>query len=147
MCSDQVRFLIEQAFANTPYPGDNFDAISVTGCDDGLVAYFRGTSWRGHSPDNLREHAYSLPFFTDAAYRYWLPAFMLAELDDHEIADIIATMIAIDFSESAFRERRLAAFSQEELEAIASFLRYCEAKYGTPDYRNAAENVERRLDE
>ena len=108
---------IEEAFADTPYPGDAFEAISATPYDEGIVEYFRGTTWKGHQVRNLRCHSAALSFFTDAAYRYWLPAFMLAHLENPGEADVIAEHIAHDFT----KHNRVEVFNQKELSAIRLF--------------------------
>src|SRR5688572_26710362 len=94
MAAAEVRAQIEAAFAATPHPGRAFAAISATLDDEGIVAYFGATTWRGHHVRELRRHVAALSFFTDAAFRYWLPAFMLADLDSPREADVIAEHIA-----------------------------------------------------
>jgi hypothetical protein len=149
----ELKAAIETAFADTPAPGDNFEDISATQWDEGIVDYFRGTTWRGHAVRDLRCHAAALSFFTDKAFRYWLPAFMLAELEDPEgEADIIAESIAYKFLPSEFGrpDARLEQFSAAELEAIAAFLMHCAHSYSQPGisephYSEAAEAVRARL--
>ena len=129
-----VRETIVAAFADTPYPGN--DNISAPiGDDEGTKQYFRGTTWQGHSPRNLRLHAQALSFFTPEAYRYFLPAFMLAEIDDPETADVIAEGILFDFTDGSFREARLRLFSTKELAAVAAFFDECAVRY--PDYHDS----------
>jgi len=41
-----VRSIVESAFADTPAPGNNFDDISATMDDEGIVDFFRGTTFR-----------------------------------------------------------------------------------------------------
>ncbi len=48
-----VADMIETAFANTPRPGDTFGAISANEPDEGIVNYFRGTTWRGKTREKL----------------------------------------------------------------------------------------------
>lgn len=137
--SSAVRTKIERAFADTPSPGEEYDAISATRQDDeGIVEYFRGTSWRGHRVQDLRYHSVALSFFTDAAFRYWLPAFMIAELEDPATADIIAQDIAFSL---AYDPRRLGHFTVPELEAVSTFLEECVRRYDTADFRWAAGEV------
>jgi len=136
----ELKAAIEAAFAGTPAPGDNFEDISATQWDEGIVEYFRGTTWRGHAVRDLRCHAAALSFFTDKAFRYWLPAFMLAELDDSEgEADIIAEYIAFSFlpSEHGRHDARVEQFSAAELETIAAFLMRCAHSYSHPGIQDA----------
>lgn len=129
---EALRVKIEHAFDATPYPGDEFEDISATHVDEGIVGYFRSTSWRSHQVSSLRYHSAALSFFTDKAFRYWLPAFMLAELENPEEADIIAEHIAHDFSDAHNGRERLLVFSLIELRAISAFLRHCENLYDMP---------------
>ncbi len=125
MPKEEVRLKIESAFADTPAPGREFNDISASSDDEGIVAYFRGRSWQGHRVEDLRKHGAALSLFTGKAFRYWLPAFMLAELEDPEAADAIAEGIAFQFSEAQGREERIRQFTRDELEAIAAFFEEC----------------------
>lgn len=136
---------IERAFARTPAPGNEFSDISATKRDEGIVDYFRGTTWRGRRVKDLRYHEAALSFFTDRAFRYWLAAFMLAELEYPKEADVIAEGIAFRFTEPAFSTARLRQFSREELEAIAAFLDECVRRYGGETFRNAEATVRARI--
>jgi hypothetical protein len=149
---EAVRRQIESAFADTPYPGDGYDDISATRQDDeGIVDYFRGTTWRGHRVEDLRFHEAALAFFTDAAFRYWLPAFMLAELEDPETADVISSGIDFELARSPKSRERLLLFTPAELDAIAAFLDLCERRYCRDEsdqaYRRAKKQVLARRDE
>ena len=59
---NEVRRKIELAVATTPSPGDQFDDISATKQDEGIVDYFRGTTWQGHRVQDLRYHEAALSF-------------------------------------------------------------------------------------
>jgi hypothetical protein len=152
MTEDDLRQMIEAAFADTPSPGANFDDISATEWDEGIVDYFRGTTWRGHRTLDLRHHSAALSFFTEKAFRYWLPAFMLADLEDPAEADIIAEHIAHSFlpSEYGRPNERLEQFTSSELEAIAAFMDHCSSTSnkipGIPDtFEQAATVIRARL--
>jgi hypothetical protein len=139
----EIKNVIECAFANTPHPGNNFSDISATRWDEGIVDYFRRSTWRGHQTTNLRKHVAALSFFTHQAFRYWLPAFMLAELEEPEKADVISQNIAYSiFDES---RGRLELFTVPELEAISAFLAECARRYRSSNYRNAHEKAEARI--
>jgi len=62
-----VHAQIEEAFADTPAPGDGFDDISASMDDEGIVEYFRGTTWRGHRVQDLHYHDVALSLFTGKA--------------------------------------------------------------------------------
>jgi hypothetical protein len=128
---------IAEAFAATPATGTDFHDISATEQDEGIVEYFRGTTWRGHPVADLRRHCAAMSFFTGPAFRYWLPAFMLASLEDAKRAEVIPEYIA----SSMRRGERLSLFTDGELGAIAAFLRHLAYAYGSEDFRETAERV------
>lgn len=72
---------IEEAFADVPPP--TADAMVDSRMDDEPAEYgmeFRGADWRRLHPDFLSRHYASLSFFTDAAFHYFLPAYLIADL-------------------------------------------------------------------
>jgi hypothetical protein len=145
MPEEEVAAQIEAAFADTPAPGGEFDDISASMDDEGIVDYFRGTTWRGHRVQDLRYHEVALSLFTDKAFRYWLPAFMLAELSHPVEADVIAQGIAFHLTDSQFADARLRQFAQDELGAIAAFLNECAQRYNGTDYQEAERAVRARI--
>jgi hypothetical protein len=146
MSKEEVAARIEAAFADTPSPGTEFDDISATKYDEeGIVDYFRGTMWRGHRVQDLRRHEAAMSFFTDKAFRYWLPAFMLAELENPMEADVIGEGVAFHLTDSSAANSRLSQFTQDELEAIALFCDECAQRYDSIDYRDAARAVRARI--
>jgi hypothetical protein len=134
-----LKALIEHAFERTPRPDD--DNISATTYDDeGTAEYFRGRAWHGHTPQALRQHEAALSFFSDDAYRYFLPAYMLAELEDPEAADVIAQHIIHGLTPQppedpghAILAARLVKFTVAEKNAIAAFVKNHYHRYGIPD--------------
>ena len=85
---ETIKQLIREAFADVPYPGD--DEIVPSGSSWEYYAdtleYFQGrTDWRTLSIDLLNEAETgwgpALAFFTPAAFRFYLPAYLLADLD------------------------------------------------------------------
>jgi hypothetical protein len=145
MPKEEVAAQIEEAFADTPSPGNGFDDISATKWDEGIVDYFRGKTWRGHRVQDLRYNNAAMSFFTDKAFRYWLPAFMLAELENPIVADVIAEGIAFHLTHSDFADARLRQFAKDELEAIAAFLNECSRRYEDIRFRDAEKTVRARI--
>jgi hypothetical protein len=150
MPKDDAVAQIETAFADTPAPGNEFDDISATSYgEDGTVDYFRGTTWRGHGVRDLRIHDSALSFFTDKAFRYWLPAFMIADLEHPEEADIIGESIVFHLTKADNADARLRQFAQDELDAIATYFDKCARRYADArceaEYRQAESAVRARL--
>lgn len=73
---------IESAFAATPYPGDDRICDPRPG-DEEVAEYaleFRGARWDRLHPEFLTYHDAAISFFTAEAFRYFLPAYLIAEL-------------------------------------------------------------------
>ena len=116
MTDTEVIRLIEDVWREARYPGD--DRIVPAGSLEfhGIENYFRGTTWRGHSAIDLRCHRAAFSFFTPQAFRYWLPAFMIAAIKDPEGADVVGDYIPRAVIDSFARER-LRLFSPLQREA------------------------------
>lgn len=71
-----------KAFERTEYPGDAFLLGSSEGCEPlEEVGPFRGRQdWRGIEPDFLDAHGGALCFFSEGGFRYFLPAYLVADL-------------------------------------------------------------------
>ena len=73
---------IESAFAATPYPGDDRICDPSPG-DEEVAEYaleFRGARWDRLHPEFLAYHDAAISFFTPEAFRYFLPAYLIADL-------------------------------------------------------------------
>ena len=115
--------LIEDAWRETPYPGDNRIVPPASHDFDGIEDYFRGTSWHGHSPVNLRCHSAAFSYFTPHAFHYWLPAFMIAAIQNPAEADVICKYIPRSLNNSYSLER-LSLFSPEQKRSVVAYLRF-----------------------
>ncbi len=81
---------IQLAFGNNDYPGDAYLQGSFEGEEPfDEVGPFQGrTDWRTLEPAFLDAHAGALSFFTLAAFRFYLPAYLVTDLRDQlQIAD------------------------------------------------------------
>ncbi len=125
MSKGDVRMEIETAFEYTPSPGDRQPDITVTAADEGVAEHFSRTTWHCHSAAELCRFTCALTYFTDDAFRYWLPAFMLAELEDPDAAELSKTLIESRIENMP--EVVLAVFTKPEKLAIVSFLEWCMA--------------------
>lgn len=117
--------------------------------DEGAHEHFTGTSWDEHDFASLRKYESSMCFFTPDAFHYYLPAFMLAEVDDPVTADIIAENIAHHFINGAYIEERLARFNEAQLRAVIAFFELCAGRYNDGIYdvlfRDASHEVRKAL--
>jgi hypothetical protein len=82
--AQQVIEHIRQAFHDTEHPGDAFVQGSHEGCEPGeSVAPFIGvTDWSQLDPVVLDDDYDALSFFSEGGFRYFLPAYVIADLKD-----------------------------------------------------------------
>jgi len=75
---------IVHAFGENPYPGDGVLQGSSEGCEPfDEVGPFQGLhAWQEIAPALLDAHGATLSFFSEAGFRFFLPAFLLADLRD-----------------------------------------------------------------
>jgi hypothetical protein len=133
---------IETAFKNTPKPtGESCHKSSATN-------YFSGKSWKDLSTTELRQHSDALYDFEPEAFRYYLPAFLLADINDPIEADIIGESIVSIFTPRAderlidkeYKNKRIALFSKQEMDAVVAFISWFSIEYnGFVDAKQAIE--------
>lgn len=76
---------IKTAFATRAYPSDDQLGCRPDDYDSSEIAEaFRGLHWSEPSPELLEYHYNAPTFFSDAAWRFYAPAYMLAELEHSE---------------------------------------------------------------
>lgn len=92
-----VRAALRSAFVHAPYPGDAYLLGSRDGDEpEDEAGAFRGLRDRDAvTPEFLDAHASALSFFSEAGLRFFLPAYLVADLDDAlQVADPAATLTA-----------------------------------------------------
>ncbi|TGK27547.1 hypothetical protein EHQ12_16160 [Leptospira gomenensis] len=80
--SDDLIQQIESAFQQIPHPGDEHLVTNPSDPESQLIArHFAGKrDWRGLGSDFLNEPCGALSFLSDMAFRFYLPAFMIADI-------------------------------------------------------------------
>jgi hypothetical protein len=75
---------IEAAFGSADYPGDAWLVGSSEGCEptEEAGAFAGRTRWQDIEPAFLDAHYAALSFFSEAGFRFFLPAFLVADLRD-----------------------------------------------------------------
>lgn len=77
---------IRSAWADAQPPkGD--DISRPTYDDEGVSAYFSGKTWEGHTARQLRKLDFAPCIFTHEAFAYYLPAYLIADIEDPETSD------------------------------------------------------------
>tara|TARA_B100000745_G_scaffold12406_2_gene9258 strand:- start:497 stop:991 length:495 start_codon:yes stop_codon:yes gene_type:complete len=119
---------IKNAWSNTYYPGDQNIFTKSSYDDEGITEYFIGTGWENHEIRDLREYCSALPlYFTPAAFHYWIPAYLIAALEDPDelsqgIDAIVDSFLVQKQGSRQENEvnNKLAHFSREQLRVTVS---------------------------
>lgn len=144
---ESLRQRIYKSFADVTYPGDDSLVNSREGAEPLLLGReFQGMNdWRDlddgfidQAPDGFGS---ALSFFSDEAFRFYLPAYLLADiagglhhsdpvfhlchgLDDRSQAEPINRRRYGEQTWHDYATGRFAQFSQSQRAAIAAYLRY-----------------------
>lgn len=155
-----IRTQIHKAFAGVVYPGDWCLVDSREGTEPALLEEeFKGKSdWRAldaafmdQAPDGF---ASALSFFSDEAFHFYLPAYLLADLEGrlHHADVVFALTHGIDnasrhekinprrYGERTWFEHarhKFAMFNRQEVGAIAAYLIYKRDASGVADFEKA----------
>ena len=80
---DRVIDTIREAFGSNEYPGDPFLQGSFEGCEpaDAVGPFIGQEDWEAVDPQVL-DDAGALNFFSEAGFRFYMPAYMIADLRD-----------------------------------------------------------------
>jgi hypothetical protein len=139
---------IEHAFATSQYPGDDrlVENPSYWEAPD-VVASFKGKNWQEIPVEVLFTHRLSLPLFTPEAFRYYLPAYLIASvLHPNEVDTLtenIFSMLTPPETEGSKMERflkRVQGFTPEQKASIRAFVKLyvdTETSYPDPDRERA----------
>lgn len=81
---DLVIDQISDAFSANEFPGDAFLQGSHEGCEPyEVIAPFKGLDdWKVADPAVLDANSEALSFFSEAGFRFFLPAYLIADLQD-----------------------------------------------------------------
>jgi hypothetical protein len=88
-------------FRDNEYPGDAFLRGSAEGCEpEDEVGPFRGrANWETIEPAFLDAHASGLTFFSEAGLRYFLPAYLMADVREELKSADPAMLLTLGFSD------------------------------------------------
>jgi hypothetical protein len=87
---------IQFAFCKNVYPGDEYLLGSTDGSEplEEIKPFIGQNDWRLIPPEVLDTHSGSLNFFSEAGLRFFLPAYLVADLEDQlQTADPIFTLV------------------------------------------------------
>ena len=82
LTQDTIIEKIQTAFAGNEFPGPRFLQGSFEGCEpyDEVGPFEKQEDWREIEARFLDGHANALSFFSEAGFRYFLPAYLISDL-------------------------------------------------------------------
>lgn len=89
-----------------------------------------GCRWDEIQDAALDRNCYSLDFFSDEAYRYYLPAFLLRALSNNEVYQFTIFSLAPEGPLDQLFFRRNALFNLQQVECIVAILNDAEKRKG-----------------
>lgn len=108
MQAESVVQAIHEGFRWSTYPGDRWLQGSFEGCEPyDEVGPFEGrTDWSAIDPEFLDGHYCALGFFSEAGFRFFIPAYMVADLRDQLKTADPTFHLTHGFSDHSYEERR-----------------------------------------
>jgi hypothetical protein len=139
--ADRVVAQIERAFADVVYPGDDHLVYDASGYHleaAEIATAFRGRHWRDVPLATLKRESSGLFFMTPAAYRFYLPAYLIAAIRAYDETDTLPGSVVFSLTAApaedpgraeSFRAR-VADLTPSQRDAIRSFLEFLAAEHG-----------------
>lgn len=159
MNRDSLKSEIAQAFSNVVYPGDWCLKGGTEGEEPFLLEKeFKGkTDWKVLSPEFLDRapdgYGSALSFFSDEAFRFYLPAYLIADIDGNLYACDVVFYLSSGLAEGPggsailnpkrygdrtwwdYATFRFSVFSREQCRVISEYLKF---KMESSDSDNSA---------
>lgn len=167
MTKEELTALIEQAFADTVYPGD--DKLTRENRPEYIrITYkFRGKHWTTVSDvEHVTYEQFALSYFEPEAFRFYLPAFMLAALNHQSevcndlVPENIESSLTPPETNSAEAEdwfatfgitrmdyflKRVSGFSPQQKAAIKAYLQSSFEQDSIPEWIERQQERQRAL--
>ena len=165
MTKEDIKAQIREAFSRNEYPGDWCLKGSTEGDEPYLVEEeFKGkTDWTILDPEFLDQapdgFASALSFFSDEAFRFYLPAYLIADLDDKLQSTDLTFHLTHGLDDASMHDlinprrfggrtwfdhvrTKFAMFPREEVCAIVAYLEF---KLATADLPLERESISQSL--
>jgi hypothetical protein len=133
--ADEVRALIVAAFANASYPGDDHVVPNPDHCPEcqDVATALRGKHWRDLPPPLILEQKDALPLLSPEAFRFFLPAYMLAWMDTETAMGGDSVIMNLKpankaGSKQVWFEAGDGRLTEAQVQAVRSFLEFVDAK-------------------
>jgi Family of unknown function (DUF6714) len=131
---------IRAAFADVPYPGDDGLVPATLRRDlerEQIVKDFAGREWRDLDVGFLRGQADALLLLTADAFRFYLPAYMVAMVTEPEESDLVPAAVVLSLTPpddsddlNAWFAERVAGLSMAQRLTIRELLEYASTALG-----------------
>lgn len=133
-----VRRKIQQAFPVCGAPAASA-AIQQTHSVEHLHQILGGCCWNNLTPTQYRHCSDGFSLLTVTGLHYYLPGYMIAELDDPEEADVVAEYLTYSLGGSLeFDRQRMTALGDlvtlDQIDAVALWMGYYVNTYGKNEY-------------
>ena len=121
-----IQDQVARAFQKTPKPGS--DELTRSRGDEELedTAQFRDLDWNSIEHDVIEKHYYALFWFTEQAFHYYLPAFLLAAIETPRSTFVITLVLLLkpnkDKTKEVFRRERWSMLNATQVEALETWL-------------------------
>ncbi len=152
---EELRRCVETAFADAVYPGDSNIATNPGCCDECRYTddFFRGRHWRELTSEQKLPTGWGgLSLLTAAAWRFYLPAYLLLGLSQSEYAHDTAETVMFQLGPrdtadlEGFFQERSSGFSDAQQECLAAYTRYfSERDPEDEDYQATADYWQGRM--
>lgn len=99
---------VREAFGRSRYPGDAFLQGTFEGCEpyEEVNAFKGRTDWSDLDPEFLDGHYSALSFFSEAGFRFFLPAYLTADLKGKLLTADPVFHLTNGFTDRSLEERK-----------------------------------------
>ena len=128
---NQFRDKVVSAFPVTPTPKrivtDSLDCDGID-CSDLKRDFPKGKYWTDIPGDRLDYNCYSLAFFSDEAFRYFSPAFMIRGIINNDVFQFTCYSLSLPAGDLDDFHSRANFFSSEQARVVMDFLLLAKGK-------------------
>ena len=148
---EQLSQLRERILASFPMgEPPSSEQITSHACEEcaDVTTAFSGVKWWSADPALIDDSVDALPLFTPAAYRYYLPAFLLRALEPFDPDNLVAQFSVYTLNGHAnddWYRKRIEQFTPDEHAAIVAFLRYVRDDSRFEEFRTDAVSALRHI--
>ncbi|WP_028103487.1 DUF6714 family protein [Pseudoduganella violaceinigra] len=98
--------------------------------DEGVSAYFAGKSWEGHSARALRGLEFATSVFTDEAFAYYLPAYLIAAIEDPDTLDVVVDGTLSALARKEHGRAVIARLDAQQRQTLRDYMRLLQERGG-----------------